>query len=328
MRITVLGAGAIGGCIGARLAAAGVPVAAVARGATAAALRSHGWRLEEPDGSVLTAPVRAVVDSGDPDGLAALGEQDVVLLSVKAQSVRSVLPALTPLLGPETVVVAALNGVPWWFFDGFGGRCQGAVLDSVDPGGRIAAAIPTRHVVGCVVHMSCASPAPGVVRHIGGEGLILGEPDHRSSERVEAISGLLLQAGFEAVVSTTIHTDVWYKLWGNMTVNPVSALTRATSDRILDDDLVTAFCQEAMREAARIGTRIGCPIAETPEDRMAVTRKLGSFRPSMLQDMESGRVLELDALVGAVYEIGRLVGIDTPSVAALLGLTRLAAGSR
>ncbi|MBF9068589.1 2-dehydropantoate 2-reductase [Streptacidiphilus fuscans] len=323
MRITVVGAGAIGGFVGARVAASGVPVNAVARGGTLAALRQHGWRVEHRDG-LLTAPVHAV----DPGEAAALGTQDVVLVAVKAQSLPAVLPAITPLLGRETVVVPALNGVPWWFFDGFGGPCEGRQLESVDPGGAVAAAIPTRHVVGSVVHMSCATPEPGLVRHVAGTGLILGEPDHRDSERLRQLVDLFRAAGLDATASSSIHTDVWYKLWGNMTTNPVSALTRATADRILDDELVLAFCHAAMREAAEIGARIGCPIAETPADRTVVTRKLGAFRTSMLQDMEAGRPLELDALVGAVREIGLVVGVPTPSVDAVLGLTRLAASCR
>jgi len=323
MRITVVGAGAIGGFVGARLAAAGTPVSAVARGATLAALREHGWRVEEPDG-LLTAPVRAVAATDT----AELGEQDVVLLAVKAQSLPGVLPALRPLLGARTVVLAALNGVPWWYFDGFGGPCEGRTLESVDPGGAITAALPTRQVLGGVVHMSCSTPAPGRVRHGAGTGLIIGEPDRTDSPRARDLAELLRAAGLDATVSTSIQRDIWYKLWGNMTLNPLSALTGATADRIDDDELVLAFSHAAMREAAEIGARIGCPISETPADRTKVTRELGAFRSSMLQDMAAGRTLELDALVGAVGEIGRIVGVPTPSVDAILGLTRLAAASR
>ncbi|SEM34105.1 2-dehydropantoate 2-reductase [Streptacidiphilus jiangxiensis] len=328
MRITVIGAGAIGGFIGARLAAAGATVGAVVRGATYTALDAHGWRVREADGTLLTAPLAALADSADPAAVKALGEQDLVLLGVKAQALPAVLPAVTPLLGPATIVLPALNGVPWWFFDGFGGPCEGRSLDAVDPGGRIAEAIPVRHVVGSVVHMSCATPEPGLVRHVAGTGLILGEPDRTGTPRLAALVELMRGAGLEATASTAIHADIWYKLWGNMTTNPVSALTHATADRILDDELVLAFCHAAMREAAEIGARIGCPIAETPADRTVVTRKLGAFRTSMLQDMEAGRELELNALVGAVREIGRLVEVPTPTVDAILGLTRLAAACR
>ncbi|WP_042364323.1 2-dehydropantoate 2-reductase [Streptacidiphilus neutrinimicus] len=330
MRITVIGAGAIGGFIGTRLAAAsvGTAVSAVARGATHAALAEHGWRVREADGTLLTAPVAALADSAQPGSVAALGPQDLVLLAVKAQALPAVLSAVEPLLGPETIVVPALNGVPWWFFEGFGGPCEGRSLDSVDPGGRAAAAIPVRHVVGSVVHMSCATPEPGLVRHVAGTGLILGEPDRTSSTRLAALVELMSGAGLDATASPSIQADIWYKLWGNMTTNPISALTRATADRIIDDELVLAFCHAAMREAAEIGARIGCPIGETPDDRTVVTRKLGAFRTSMLQDMEAGRELELDALVGAVREIGRAVEVPTPTVDAILGLTRLAAACR
>jgi 2-dehydropantoate 2-reductase len=303
-------------------------VSAVARGATHAALAERGWRVLEPDGTLLTAPLAALADSADPASVAALGEQDLVLLAVKAQALPAVLPAVTPLLGPETMVIPALNGVPWWFFEGFGGPCAGRTLDSVDPGGRAAVAIPVRHVIGSVVHMSCATPEPGLVQHVAGTGLILGEPDRTETTRLAGLVELMQGAGLDATASTSIHADVWYKLWGNMTTNPVSALTRATADRILDDELVLAFCHAAMREAAEIGARIGCPISETPADRTVVTRKLGAFRTSMLQDMEAGRELELDALVGAVREIGLLVGVPTPTVDAILGLTRLAAACR
>ena len=316
MRVCVLGAGAIGGFIGTRLAAAGVPTAALARGATLAALRARGWQVES-GGRRVTAPVLA---SSDP---AELGEQDLVILAVKAQSAPSAAAVIAPLLGPQTMVLTAMNGVPWWFFDGFGGPCQGRHLDSVDPGGEIAAAIPLRHVIGGVVHMSCSVAEPGVIRHHYGAGLIIGEPGHTESPRIRGLASVLESGGFEVTVSSRIHTDVWYKLWGNMTINPVSVLTGATGDRILDDDLVRGFCETAMREAQQIGARIGCPIGESPEDRNKVTRKLGAFRTSMLQDAVAGRPLELDALVGAVREIGAVVGVPSPAIDALHGLTRL-----
>ena len=321
MRVCVLGAGAIGGFIGARLASAGVETSALARGATLAALRTHGWRVDTGE-ERFTAPVRASADPSE------LGEQDVVIVAVKAQSAASAAAAIGPLLGPRTMVLTAMNGVPWWFFDGFGGPCRGRHLDSVDPGGVIAAAIPVRHVIGGVVHISCSAPEPGLVRHYGGTGLIIGEPGRGDSERVHDLARVLRSGSLDVTVSTEIHKDVWYKLWGNLTINPVSALTGATSGPIVDDDLVRAFCESAMREAQEIGGRIGCPIAETPEDRIQVTRKLGDFRSSMLQDAEAGRPLELDALAGAVREIGAVVGVPTPTVDALFGLTRLSAEMR
>jgi 2-dehydropantoate 2-reductase len=316
MRVCVLGAGAIGGFIGTRLAAAGHPVAALARGATLDALRAHGWRAEI-GGELVTAPVRATADPAE------LGPQDLVVLAVKAQAARSAAAVIGPLLGPETMVLTAMNGVPWWFFDGFGGPCRGRHLDSVDPGGTIAATIGLPHVIGAVVHISSLVAEPGLVRHQNGSGLIIGEPGHHGSARVDALAGVLRSGSMDVTVSEAIHTDVWYKLWGNMTVNPVSVLTGATSDRILDDELVRGFCQTAMREAQQIGALIGCPIAQSPGDRNQITRKLGAFTTSMLQDARAGRALELDALVGAVREIGAVVGVPTPAVDALYGLTRL-----
>ena len=325
MRICVLGAGAIGGFIGARLAASGVETSALARGATLASLKAHGWRLMEgaADGSrIATAPVHA------SDDAAVLGAQDVVILAVKAHALSAAVSGIGPLLGAQTAVLTAMNGVPWWFFDGFGGPCAGLPLESVDPGGRIAAAIPAASVLGSVVHMSCSTPEPGLVLHHRGTRLIIGEPDNTDSTRLRELVEILRAAGLEATASAAIQNDIWYKLWGNLTMNPVSALTGATSDLILEDDLVRAFCHAAMRETQEIGARIGCPIDETPEDRDKVTRLLGAFKTSMLQDAEAGRPLELDALVGAVREIGEAVNVPTPYIDALLGLTRLGAQAR
>ena len=318
-----MGAGASGGGIaaGLELRAAGVDTSVLARGATLAAIRSRGLRVQAPDGAV-TATVTATDDA------AGLGEQDVVILAVKAQSLPAAAAGIGPLLGPDTAVLSTLNGVPWWFFDGFGGPLAGCHLDSVDPGGKAAAVIPVGRVIGGTVHMSASSPEPGLVRRYAGNGIIIGEPSGASSARLASLAAALRDAGFDVTVSPRIRDDVWYKLWGNLTVNPVCAITGATAGQVLDDDLVRAFCSAAMLEAREIGARIGCPIAETPEDRHLVTRKLGDFRPSMLQDAEAGRALELDALTGAVREIGALVGVPTPYVAALHGLTRLFARVR
>jgi 2-dehydropantoate 2-reductase len=221
-----------------------------------------------------------------------------------------------------------MNGVPWWFLAAAAGDLAGRRLESVDPDGRVGAAIPVHRVIGCVVHCACASPAPGLVRHTVGRRFIVGEPDGRASARSRAVADLLAAAGFDAPLSDRIRADVWYKLWGNMTTNPISALTGATADRILDDPLVARFSLDVMAEAAAVGARIGCPIAERGEDRMAVTRKLGAFRTSMLQDTEAGRPLEIDALLCAVCEVGRRLSVPTPHLDSLLGLTRLMARTR
>ena len=321
MKICIYGAGAIGGWIGARLAALGEPVSVVARGATLAALHTHGLRLQQADG-LLQVPVQAA------DNAAALGVQDLVVVAVKAPALAEVARGIAPLLGPHTLVLTAMNGVPWWFFQGFGGAYAGTALKAVDASGEIAAAIPARHVVGCVVHASCALQAPGVVQHHFGNKLILGEPSGQQTERAKALAALLERAGFEAPLSEQIQRDTWYKLWGNMTVNPVSALTGATTDLILDDPLVRDFISQVMREAKEIGTRIGIPIDQQPEDRHAVTRKLGAFKTSMLQDVEAGKPVELDALVTVVQELGVLTAVPTPFTDALLGLSRLQARVR
>ncbi len=317
MKVCIVGAGAIGGFIGARLAAAGeADVCAFARGATLAALRESGWRVHQGE-TVLQRPARAADDAR------ALGPQDLIVAAVKGPALASVAQAIRPLLGEGTVVLPAMNGVPWWF--GFGQAALGdAPLESVDPGGAIAAAIPFASVVGCVVHLSASTVAPGVVRHKMGQGLIVGEPAGGAPTlRVQRIGALLSNAGFDVTLSTDIRYDIWYKLWGNMTMNPVSALTGATADRVLDDDLVRAFCNAAMSEAAEVGARIGCPVAQSPSERNAITRKLGAFKTSMLQDVETGRPIELDVIVTAVHELGRRVGVATPNIDALLGLTRL-----
>lgn len=315
-RICIVGAGAVGGLLGTRLAAAGgAQVSALARGATLVALRDHGWRLETAAGRV-QAPARA---SDDP---AVLGPQDLVVIAVKGPALPTVARRLGPLVAAQTIVLPAMNGVPWWFCEGVAGFPPGP-LESVDPGGEIGRAIPLAQVVGCVVHASCTTPAPGLVRQVMGNGLIVGEARGGRSTRAQEICDLLAGAGFDVTHSADVRRDIWYKLWGNMTTNPVSALTGATSDRILDDPLVRDFCMAAMREAAAIGARLGCPISETPEDRQAITARLGAFKTSMLQDVEARRAIELDALVGAVHEIGCRLGIATPFTDALFGLTRL-----
>ena len=322
MKIAIIGAGAIGGWLTARLAQlADVQLCALARGATLAALNTHGVRLQE-SGTHIHGACPASSDA------ATLGVQDLVILSVKAPALPTVAAQIGPLLGPQTMVLSAMNGVPWWFLQGFGGAYAGKVLQSVDANGAMAQQISAQHIVGCVVHASCSTPAPGVVQHHFGNGLIIGEPSGVPTERVQRLLALLQQAGFAATLSEQIQKDIWYKLWGNMTMNPISAITGATTDKILQDDLVRGFISSVMLEAKEIGARIGIPIAQQPEDRHAVTLKLGAFKTSMLQDIEAGKPIELDALVGAVQELGRMTSVATPATDALLGLARLHARSR
>jgi 2-dehydropantoate 2-reductase len=317
MKVCIYGAGAIGGWIGAGLAQAGSRLNVVARGATLEALQRDGLSVMRGDQRTRVA-VNAVADPAD------LGAQDLVVIAVKAPALPAVAAQIAPLLGPDTIVLTAMNGVPWWFLQGgFGGPLAGTQLEAVDPGGKIDAAIPAQHVIGCVVHASCSLDAPGVVRHHFGNGLIIGEPSGEATPRAQRLEALLEQAGFEARLSPRIQKDVWYKLWGNMTVNPISALTGATTDLILNDELVRGFISTIMLEAREIGERIGVPIAESPEDRHAVTRKLGAFKTSMLQDVEAQRQVELDALVGVVKELGDMTGVHIPFTDALFGLARL-----
>jgi 2-dehydropantoate 2-reductase len=320
-KVCIYGAGAIGGWLGVKLARAGCTVSVVARGATLEALRSGGLRLKE-GADTLAVPVRASAAPAD------LGVQDLVIVAVKAPAMADVAQAIAPLIGPNTVVLTAMNGVPWWFFEGMAGPFAGTRLRAVDPEGAIAAAIPARHIIGCVVHASCALEGPGLVKHHFGNKLIIGEPSGEKTERVQGLTALLQRAGFEVELSARIQQDAWYKLWGNMTVNPVSAMTGATTDRVLDDDLVRGFISAVMLEAREIGARIGIPIAQQPEDRHQVTRKLGAFKPSMLQDVEAGKPVELDALVTVVKELGALTGVATPYTDVLLGLARLHARER
>ena len=317
MKVCIYGVGAIGGLIGARLAAAGdCDLRAIARGATLTALRERGIVLRSGTETVRT-PLQA---TDDPR---TLDPQDLVILAVKGPALASVAQHIGPLLRRDTIVLTAMNGVPWWFFAGRAGPCADMRLDSVDPGGIAGAAIPASHVIGCVVHASASVPEPGVIVHTVGRGLIIGEPAGPRSARLGRIAEVLGRAGFDVTQSENIHYDIWYKLWGNLTMNPIAALTGASGDRVIADPLLRDFCSAAMLEAAAVGARVGCAVMQAPDERHAITRQLGAFRPSMLQDAEAGRPLEIDAIVGAVKEIGMRVGVATPSIDALLGLIRL-----
>jgi 2-dehydropantoate 2-reductase len=315
-KVCIYGAGAIGGWIGVKLAQTGCDVSVVARGATLAALQQHGLRLQQGE-HVASVQVRASADPAD------LGVQDVVIIAVKAPALAEVAQAIAPLIGPQTLVLTAMNGVPWWFFEGFGAQYAGTRLKAVDPDGAIARAIPAQHIIGCVVHASCSLNSPGFVKNHFGNKLFIGEPSGEKTTRVQALAALLEKAGHEVLLSEQIQKDAWYKLWGNMTVNPISALTGATTDLILGDPLVRDFISKVMLEAKEIGARIGIPIDQQPEDRHAVTLKLGAFKTSMLQDVEAGKAVELDALVTVVKELGELTKLPTPFTDALLGLSRL-----
>jgi 2-dehydropantoate 2-reductase len=326
MKIAVVGLGAVGGAfaglLGTLQPSKNMQLSAIARGKTLTALQTQGLMWTDASGQSHQVAMTASDDAAD------LGPQDVVIVAVKGPSLGSVAPVVQKLLGPHTVVLVAMNGVPWWFFDGLGGACDGLQLSVLDPQGVIAQCIPTSQVLGCVVHFSAQSPNAGVVQNMKGNQLIIGEPAGGVSARAQGVADVLNAAGFDVKVSPRIQQDIWFKLWGNMTMNPVSALTGAPCDQILDDDLVRSFCSAVMLEAQAIGARIGCDIAQAPEDRHAVTRKLGSFKTSMLQDVEHDRQIELDSLLGAVRAIGQHLQLPTPSIDALYGLTRLMARTR
>lgn len=324
MNVTIVGMGAIGGLIGARLASAGVTVSAVARGATLAALQDRGLEVLLGDGtpSIRGAAINAVAVAD----AASLGVQDLVVIAVKATQLTSVGATIIPLIGPDTLVMTAMNGVPWWFFARVGGAQAGLQLASLDPHGVLASAVPVERTLGCVVHLSAACPRPGTVQLNFGNRLLIGAASGDLDTAAAPLMTALAAGGFEAAWSSDIRRDIWYKLWGNMTINPISVLTGATADRILDDPLLYEFCLSAMAEASAIGDRIGCPITQSGAERMAVTRALGSFKTSMLLDAESGKALEIDALISVVHEIGRAVEVATPVIDSLLGLIRLHAG--
>ncbi len=321
MKVCVVGAGAIGGWVGVKLALAGHAVSVLARGATLAAIRTNGLQLIA-EGENFSVSVKAAETADELD------TPDLLIIAVKAPGLRDAAHAVKSLIGPNTIVLTAMNGVPWWFFDRSDRPLSDTRLATVDPTGAIAANIPASNVVGCVVHAACSVEAPGVIRHKMGQRLIIGEPGGGISLRLNALHDALAAAGFAPESSPDIQRDVWYKLWGNMTMNPVSAITGATTDNILDDELTREFCSAVMREAQAIGNKIGIPIEQTPDERHAVTRKLGAMKTSMLQDVEAGRGIELDALVSAVVEIGQKVNVPTPFTNAMLGLTRLMAGRR
>lgn len=316
MKIAVVGAGAIGGWLAVRLAQAGENVSLLARGRTLEAIKARGLTLVS--GSQ-TEQVRFLAS----DNADELGAQDLIIVGVKGPAMTEVAPSVAAMMHAETAVLPAMNGILWWFTDGVDGTLSGSTLESIDPGGRIAALIPPAHVLGCVVHASCSTRAPGEIVHTQGKRLIIGEPRHGQTQRLERVCQRLSDAGLTIEPSRHIQTDVWFKLWGNMTMNPISALTGALTNQILDDELVRRFALGVMSEASELGARIGCPIRESGEDRMALTRKLGGIKTSMLQDVEAGRRLEIDALLAAPREIAAKVGLATPTMDALHGLVRL-----
>jgi 2-dehydropantoate 2-reductase len=317
MKICVYGAGAVGGLIAARLARSGHEVSVIARGAHLEAIASHGLRLRErARGEVQTLAVKA---QSDP---ARLGPQDHVIVAVKAQSLPEVAERIAPLVGPDTSIITAMNGVPWWFFDRLqfgGGKLR---LESLDPGGRLARAMPTERIVGCVIHLAASTPEPGLVSHNMGRKLILGEPGGRNGVRTKKLADALSAAGFEVVVSDCIEKEFWVKLLGNVSFNPVSALTVSTADSLIENREVKAYMVRIMREVLAIGRAVGVDADIEPEARLDMARALGQFKTSMLQDLEAGKPLEIDGLLAGTLEIAAKAGVQAPCTHSLFGLIR------
>src|SRR5688572_2847160 len=312
MKICVYGAGAIGGLMAAWLARGGYDVSLVARGAQLDAIRRDGLRVRSKTG---TESFRIKADA-DP---AKFGAQDYVLVTVKAQSLADVAASIAPLLDEDTSVVTAMNGVPWWFLN--------MRLKSLDPDGALSRAIPTQRVVGCVIHLAASNPEPGLVSHNMGAKLILGEPGGENTARTRRIADALAAAGFEIVVSSTIEKEFWVKLLGNVSFNPVSALTVSTADRLIQNDEVKAYMVEIMREVLAIGRAVGVDANIDPEARIDMARALGPFKTSMLQDLEAGKRLEIDGLLAGTLEIARKAGVRAPFTESLFGLIRARAQS-
>jgi 2-dehydropantoate 2-reductase len=315
MRIVIVGAGAIGGYIGAKLARAGAEVVLHARGPHLAAMQAGGLRVIEGD---TTFTVRPAV-SGD---LAAIGPADVVFLGVKAHGLTALAPTLGPLLGPETAVVSTQNGIPWWYFQGTGGEFDGLRLERVDPGGVIAAAIEPRRVIGSLAYFATDLPEPGVIRHIEGNRISFGEPDGSKSERARRIAEALIAAGFRCPVTPRFRHEVWVKLLGNVAFNPISALTRATLEEMVRHPDVSRLVRELMVETEAVAARLGIELPISIEQRMAGAEKVGAHKTSMLQDLEAGRPMELEAVVGAVVELGERMGLSMTATRAVYACAR------
>ena len=307
MKIAIFGAGAMGGYLGALLHRAGEEVTLIARGPHLAAMRQHGLTLRLGGEEIVTQP-RCTDDPTE------IGPQDCVIITLKAHSVPAVVNRLLPLLGPDTPVVTAMNGVPWWYFYRLPGPYQDRRLDRLDPGGRQWREIGPQRAIGCVLWQSCALVAPGVVQHIHGNRMAIGEPTGERSARCLALSAALTRAGLKAPVRPRIRDEIWLKLWGNLSFNPISALTHATLETIARDPGSRAVVRAMMTEAQAVGEALGVQFALDLDARIKVAEEVGAHRTSMLQDLEQGRPMEIEALVGVVTELGRLVGLPTPTI--------------
>jgi 2-dehydropantoate 2-reductase len=315
MKICIFGAGAIGGYLAVMLKSGGADISVVARGDHLAAIKSRGLTLISDNGEQ-TIEIPATADPAE------LGPQDYVIVALKAHQAWEAAESMKPLLGPETVVVTAQNGVPWWYFHGLPGQFTNMRLESVDPGDRQWRAIGPERVLGCTVYIASEVKEPGVVKHLYGENFGLGEPNRKETERVKALAGAFEKGRMKARIYPEIRNDIWLKLWGNLCFNPISALTRAPLDVIALDPATRSVARNMMSEAERIGRRLGVHFRVDIERRINSAAQLKGHRTSMLQDLESGKSLELDALLGAVQEMARMVDLDTPYIDCVMGLTQ------
>jgi 2-dehydropantoate 2-reductase len=316
LKICVFGAGAIGGLMAAKLAMRGeAEVTVIARGPHLAAMQAQGLRLRS-EGAELVAHPRCVATAAEA------GPQDYVVVTLKAHSLPSAAPQMQPLLGPETAIVSAVNGVPWWYFHKLGGPHEGRRVDSVDPGGVVSALLPPERAIGCIVYPAAEVPEPGVIEHGYGDRFTLGEPDGSRSPRVNALSEALIAAGFKAPVRPRIRDELWVKLWGNLAFNPISALTGATLDVLTADAGQRHVAREMMLEAQAVGEALGVRFGIDVDKRIAGAAEVGAHKTSMLQDLERGRPMEIDALLGAVVELADLVDKPAPTCRTVLALVR------
>ena len=320
MKIAIIGVGAIGGFVGIRLALAGEDVTFIARGANLEALRSRGIRLVAADGAE-----QAVPKVNATDDYAAAGAQDAVILAMKAHQLEAVASQVPKLFGPDTVVIPMQNGIPYWYFHGYPGELAGTRVQSVDPNGLIGEQIPCERVIGCVVYPAAELVSPGVIKHVEGNRFPVGEPDGTASARVASVSECFIRGGLQAPVLADIRAEIWLKLWGNLTFNPISALSRATLAGICQYPPSRALAAAMMTEAQSVANKLGVTFRVSLEKRIAGAEKVGHHKTSMLQDVEAARTLEIDALLGSVVELARLTGTPTPHIDTVYALTKLLA---
>jgi len=317
MKVCVVGAGAIGGYMGVQIAAQGHEVSLIARGPHLAAIKANGLTLRK-DGQETN--VRNVFATSD---MTECGPQDIVLLALKAHQIVPVMDDLKTLFGPDTVMVALQNGIPWWYFQGNGGDYENRIVETVDPGGSLAKGIDPKRIIGCIAYPAASISEPGVIQHVEGDKFPVGELDGSESERLQAVSKLFEDCGFKSRILTDIRSEIWLKLWGNLTFNPISSLTHSTLVDICQDPLTRELATTMMTEAQRIAEKLGASFRVTIERRINGAESVGKHKTSMLQDVEAGKPLEIDGMLGVVIELGEMTDVETPALKALYACVSL-----